>query len=303
MTLDAFAMATLAGRTGTRSDAMRALDMAHLLSDALDHRADPGVWTMVHGAGLIWHNDRLHPLILGDANLIDFSGSDPVGMSDAPQLRDVMANILGGAASSAFKEVMVLGVAAGVRHAAPGDPIQATGSGQIGPLVQWGSGREGFITAGHVAQSATGPVNDGAGTRIGTVLWSNDPALSPSSAGDVDAALVEFVPGIPRNVVTRATIVPAGGSSIRVASSRRGANLLAACRRVQLGATNAHFADCYLTDQRITNPGDSGGLVECNGDIAGIVIGAFSRRDMTVIQAIGYQLSEIRARSGQMVTV
>jgi hypothetical protein len=37
--------------------------------------------------------------------------------------------------------------------------------------------------------------------------------------------------------------------------------------------------------------------------VAGIVIGAFSRRDMTVIQAVGYQLAEIRVRSGHMIMV
>ncbi|MEL6525567.1 MAG: enoyl-CoA hydratase-related protein, partial [Chloroflexota bacterium] len=36
-----------------------------------------------------------------------------------------------------------------IRQAAPGDPVHGTGSGTIGPLVQWGSGREAFITAGH----------------------------------------------------------------------------------------------------------------------------------------------------------
>jgi hypothetical protein len=84
-------------------------------------------------------------------------------------------------------------------------------------------------------------------------------------------------------------------------SNNSTANLFAACSRIQLGATNAHYADCYLTDQQITNPGDSGGLVVANGRVAGIVIGAFSQRDMSVIQAVGYQIRQIRARSGHMV--
>ena len=302
MTLDAFAMATLAAHQKLElNNVMLALETARLLTDALEFRSDPGVWAMVHGAGLIWHLEELHPFILANANLLELTDDGPADLLDSLRLAELMTSLLGGTPKSVFRTTKVVSVAAGVRHATPGDPVLATASGQMGPLVRWSSGREGFITAGHVAQSAQGPVTDANGVRIGTVLWSNDPALNPTTKGEVDAALVEFTPGASGQFGPRSTIVPAGGDPLRIVSSNSTANLLAACSRIQLGATNAHYADCYLTDRRITNPGDSGGLVETNGDVAGIVIGAFSRRDMSVIQSVGYQLAQIRMRSGHMV--
>lgn len=304
MTLQAFAMATLAANgTLDFNQTINAANTAEWMSDAMQLRADPGIQTIVHGYGLVYADDALHPFLLGDRNLLQTGSDDPMPLSEVRVMSELLGSVMGGVADFPFDKIRVLTAYGGQRFANSGDTIGATSAGKVGPFVRWGTGRRGFVTAGHVAQAAHAPVHNDAGGRIGTVLWSNDPATQPTTHGDIDAALVELDPHVPWSGPSQAVVVPAAGDILQITSNGQSANVLAMCSALQLGAPVATYADCYLLDQIIAAPGDSGGLVTAGGNTVGMVVGGYSGRDMTAVQAAGYQLSEIRSRSGHMVQI
>ncbi|WNK00635.1 hypothetical protein L2D14_04230 [Thalassospiraceae bacterium LMO-JJ14] len=219
-----------------------------------------------------------------------------------PSVRGALDALLGKEAAEVAGELNVLPVSLGFRHANPGDRLINATSGRMGPHVQWGSGRQGFLTAGHVAQSVGTQVTDDQGGPLGTVVWSNDPALVLSGQGDIDAALVEFQSGF-RARTGRTSVVPAALDVLTVEGSYARAALFGKFAHVSLGNALACYADCYATERLITQPGDSGSLVEVNGGIAGTVIGGYIRRDMTLIQDIDYQLGVIASRAGLSVSL
>lgn len=303
MTLETFALATRAS-IGMADDhsLMRGVEMAALVSDALQARGDAGTQRLMPGAGLWFERSWLFPTVLADRSIvdIDYDGLFPVG--ESPVLRDALGSLLGGWPKDLDSELRVLLVTQGIRHAAPGTELLGTTNGCMGPHVHWGSGREGFLTAGHVAPSAGASVTDTNGATLGTILWSNDPALAPSNNGDLDAALVAFDP--PHKAATGLSSIVAGaGEMLTVASTGNRAAVFGFFDHVRLGGAQACYSQCYATETKITQQGDSGGLVEARGDVVGMVLGGFVRRDMTLVQAIGYQLSEIRRRSGHMVSL
>jgi hypothetical protein len=305
MTLETFALATLASRSMPLDDnLMRNVEMAAVISDALQARGDVGTQRLMPGAGL-WLNSRrgtLSATVLADRSIVQTDSDELLPIDQFPLLRDALGSLLGGWPEDFAAELCVLFVAQGNRHSAPGTKVLSTTSGRVGPHVRWGSGRQGFLTAGHVAPTIGAGVTDANGVSLGTVLWSNDPALAPSTNGDLDAALVAFGPAY-RAATGRSPIIAGAGDMLTVASTRQQAAVLGFFDHLRFGGAQACYAQCYATETKITILGDSGGLVEARGDVVGMVLGGFIRRDMTVVQSVGYQLSEIRRRSGHMITL
>lgn len=303
MTLLSFALETRAvGQFAYDEALMSKVETAVLVSDALQARGNVHTQRLMPGAGLCLDGSRLVPTVLADRSTLDPPGDGLIPIDEVSLLRNELRELLDGWPDNVAAELRVLPVAEGVRHTNPGTEIRGPNSGRIGPHVHWGSGAEGFLTAGHVAQSAGATVTDTSGASIGSVLWSNDPALAPSTTGDLDAALVEFDPA--HNATTgRSAIVASAGQALTVAVTGHQADVLGFFDHVLLGSAQACYAQCYATDQKITQNGDSGGLVEAQGDVVGTVIGAYSKRDMTLVQAIDYQLREVRKRSGHMVSL
>jgi hypothetical protein len=301
MTIEAFALATLASRRDAGTDLMRAAELATQVSDALHASSESLIQRMIVGAGLCRDRSLLAPTILAHRAFLPSVSEELLPAYELPGLQEALTYLLGGWTEELRATLRVLLVADGDRYSNPGTEISGTSKGRMGPHVRWNSGRQGFLTAGHVASSAGAVVTDTHGTTLGTVDWSNDPALAASTSGDVDAALVTFHSGFSA-ATGRASVVAPMGAALTIASTGQQADVFGFFDTVRFGSAQACYAECYVTEVNISRPGDSGALVEATGDVAGMVIGGFVHRDMTVVQAIGYQLSEIRRRSGHIVS-
>lgn len=306
MSLTAFAIASAASGRITEEQVMRATDLAELLSIGCMRSQDVGLHSIIKGVGLmVWHG-AMTPFLLvdrsaGDGGSFPASEDEIVPAPDIPMVRPHLDEILSDYGRADHDRIAAIAVAGGHRHSvAPGSPLTASMNGRAGPAVEWGHGRAGFLTAGHVARTVGAKVLDQAGQSIGRILWSNDPSQSQSRVRDIDAALVENDRPAPA-MTSISTAIAAAGSLLNFSVTGVSSPVFAFCDYVQLGSASALYGDVYLTDHMVTVSGDSGGEVQCNGTIAGMVIGAFTQRDMTVVQSIGYQLRAIRRRSGYMV--
>ena len=301
MSFESFALASrsISGLEEDDASLMYKAGIASFFSDALANRFKD-IKDRLLGAGLCRDGSRIQPTILADRSQLHSDAIDPVPLDGEPRVRELLAVILDGWPEDFDAELRVIGVKDGFQQANPGDRLTGTRMGRMGPHVRWGAGREGFLTAGHVAPG--GPVDDSGGATLGSVLWANDPAAGPSTAADVDVALVEFASSLSaggRMIAYSAAV----GDTLTAAVTGSSSDVLGFFEAVQLGAAGAVYSKCYTTETMFTANGDSGGLVENGGRVVGMVIGGYSRRDMTLVQSIGYQLGEIRTRSGHMVTL
>lgn len=291
MSIEEFALAT------GGEDALRLARNAHIISDAIQFHGDAAIKDLFRGAGLCgtdadgYEGEHLSPTVLYH--------SEEGSHSTEGYLFDALRTVLGGDLEL-LKGVRFIPVSHGFRYSNPGSEVIGSSPGRMGPHVRWPSGRAGFLTAGHVAQQRGGTVTDQAGGRLGTVVWTNDPALARSGSPDVDVAVCAFAPG--HNATVGTTMVVAGsGQTVRVASSGSSCNIFGFFGYVDLGSPSAAYSDCYATRKGIASPGDSGGVAETPAGILGMVIGGFVQRDMTIIQSAPYQLAEIRRRSGNIL--
>jgi hypothetical protein len=305
MTLESFALASRErGFTTESASFVRYVDMASMVSNALQRHGNAQIERMLPGAGLWSDGSQLRPTVLADRAALrsGYGDADLLPAVQIPEILEVFSAFFGGWPLDLANELRVLLVTQGEQHAAPGTPINSSTHGRTGPHVRWGSNMEGFLTAGHVASTVHSVVADMGGATVGTVLWANDPALAPSTTGDLDVALVVFDPAH-RASTGLSRVIPAVGDHVTVASTANTAPLFGFFDHVRLGAAQACYSQCYATEWRITQQGDSGGLVEALGGVVGMVIGGFTRRDMTLIQAVDYQINEINKRSGYLVSL
>jgi len=302
MTLESFALATRPNIGGELRTKMRAAEMASLVSDALLTHSSIDARHLFPGAGLCLAEARLHPTVMVDRSLLDTTSNELQRIENFPRIREVLGQLLGGWPAGLAEVLRILPVSLGELHAGPGTGLLCTATGRVGPHVNWGVSGQGFLTAGHVAPISGSVVSDMGGALLGTVLWSNDPASAPSTIGEVDVALVEFG-GTLTATTGRTPVIVGAGQAVSVASTGNQADVFGFFSYVRFGSAQACYSECYATDTRITVSGDSGGLVEAGGDVVGMVIGGFTGRDMTMVQAISYQLSEIRRLSGYVVSL
>ena len=184
-----------------------------------------------------------------------------------------------------------------VLQAATGDQfLTNTSVGTFGAEVTWGSSR-GMLTAGHAGGAVNTAVNvlDSAGKlqQVGSVVFSQS-AAGAGSQGGADVALVELNPKPGGNW---------GGAKlddIEVLLSTGTANAKTKGMFAWLAypGTNIVFANTYMTDQPITQQGDSGAraIEKSSGDVIGHVVGA-TTNVASYIQEIDYQLNAIKAQS------
>jgi hypothetical protein len=301
VTLASFALATRA-RLGFEVFSARDLGMAELISDALMVRGGSDAGRHLPGVGLWLDDGQLFPTVAADRSVVDHDTNDLLPIDRTPAVREILGSLLGYWSDELEQQLRVLPVTEGILQSYPGTKLTCTTSGRMGPHVRWGGGKEGFLTAGHVAQTIGASVSDSSGQTLGSVLFSRDPALAPLNWPEVDVALVEFASAHPA-ATGRSSIRVGAGDLLGIAATGAQSAVLGYWGHIRLGAAQAIYAECYATEQRITQSGDSGGLVEAQGDVAGMVIGGFAGRDMTVVQAIDYQLSAVRFLSGCMISL
>jgi hypothetical protein len=307
MTLRAFAQASKEHLNMEDTDLSRAVEVASLLSDALLTQSDVGSARLMPGAGLCLENGYLYPTVMVDTNVLGippYDGPSLIPLREFYAVEDTLKSLLGGFSEKLDPNTMrALPISQGTLHAAPGSDLMGNMKGCVGPHVSWGAGRTGFLTAGHVAPTVGATVTDQMSAPLGTVLWSHTPvpALNKPPA-DLDAALVELSPAQPP-LAGQVSRVVGAGDIVTIRSNGTQIGIFGFWGHLRFGSASTCYADCYATDQKVTAQGDSGGLVECAGDVVGMVVGSFTRRDMTIIQSIDYQISEIRRRSNFMISL
>jgi hypothetical protein len=194
-----------------------------------------------------------------------------------------------------FDDVLVVPVSEPQLQAAPGDSIASPHVGTLGAGVMW-SGKQGFLSAGHVAKPVNAIVRS-AGKTIGTIVYSNDPAGRGTAVED-DAALIELAPGVGRsNIVSSAGLAGPGATVSLVASGKAPpATIMGKSQFLFMPTANATCGDVYFTTTQFTQPGHSGAcVVAVNGDLIGHVLGA-SPGYTSYIQDVHFQLNAIASQ-------
>ncbi|WP_172328340.1 hypothetical protein [Mangrovicoccus sp. HB161399] len=297
MTLDAFAIASAAGRVPEdQRRIFTRLGLSHALAGAVSARGPSELAHKVAGAGLCIAGGEIFSLVAVPEE--DYPRVPrPDALDDLPFLADVpdvalaLSELLGLPAGPFGHDAKVLALGRGERQAAPGDRVSAPGTGRLGPAVTW-PGAIGFLTAGHVAPSAGAVAHDASGAVLGHVVWGNDPARSATGLADVDVALIDTGAA---PAASAAAAQPAAGAAVTIAGSGLSGTVFGFCSFLRFGGTATVYADVYLTGSIISAAGDSGSLAaDANGDVVGSLVGAYSGRNMSVIQSIGCQLAAIR---------
>lgn len=265
---------------------------ALLLSNALLASVRDDTFALTPGAGLIWHQSRLHPVILADwTRGAQVSPGAVVQLGSAPAIAARVNQVLR-ASPIWLKNVLVFGMKPAEFQLAPGDGITSPNVGRVGCQVSWSTG-SGFVTAGHVAPSVGSNVSDSTGS-IGTVVWANDPA-SHGVTIEPDVAVIESAVALGSPIARSVVAGPA--SVVTVVSSGTSATIMGFNHFLYLPSQNATCGDTYFTTSAVTVAGDSGGPVMLGSDAIGHVVGA-SPGVSSFVQAVDYQLREAASRGG-----
>lgn len=303
MDFHTFALASREFVDLSTEDLTRNAEIAAWFSDGLRKITETWPGLAFCGVGLFRQNWVLHPTILIDVSIlkIDVPTEQLTPVVDTLGLEEFLRGAFGEIPTTHIKALHVLPVEESFLHTAPGEEIFASIPGSVGPFVQWDGVNQGFLTAGHVAQTPGTWVKDIHGQTIGVTVWTNDPALAPHPVGDVDVAVVALHQST--NHPAQSLVVPGAGHSLTVCANGQSSEIYAFLDPVKLGNAQAWYAKCYATEEKITTNGDSGSTVMSGNHIAGMVIGGFNQRDMSIVQSTEYQLSEIRQRSNLMVSI
>lgn len=314
MTIRAFTEATAQKFNLELAPLLESCRIAEHLSAGMCRLGNIDLHRTLPGFGLVFDGDTLYPTVLVNRweydypeRLSDHSDDFYSGL-DYPDIVNQLQAISEaydhpeGECPFLAEELRVLPVSHGVRYASSGTSIQSTAFGRVGPHVKWNNGRsEGFLTAGHVAQTTGGNVTDGSGSLLGSVVWTFDPSKTSSTIPELDAALVEFDSAYVSST-GQSKIVVAANDTVSI-SSTQSTDILGFSNHIALGSSSDIYADCYMTNTLITKPGDSGDRVVHQSDIVGMVMGGFTTRNMTIIQAIDFQLTEVSSRSGRNLSI
>src|SRR5882672_676608 len=187
-------------------------------------------------------------------------------------------------------------------HAGTGDLALTTASiGTFGAQITWGSAH-GLLTAGHVGGSVGNLVHalspgsfSFPAQQVGKVAFCQTAAAAGANGG-ADIAVVELSGNQPISWGGKRSFVARPLDPIQVIRNAGPAQALVKgmYRWLAYPGTNIVFADTYMTDQPITQPGDSGAVAidPQTGNIAGHVVGG-TAQVASYIQEIDYQLRTI----------
>ncbi|MEM8652955.1 MAG: hypothetical protein AAGF54_20705 [Pseudomonadota bacterium] len=278
------------------------LETAELLSNWFQLNDDPNIQRFVFGLGIVYPSYNYGPalIILVDNDFLGKEVNLDLSIEEALIPLDSVESVLGLLPPNvdAYEHnCKVLPIKTNELHAAPGDKVFFPPDGRLGPAVTWGQ-RRGYLVAGHVAPSVNSMAFDVGGTGIGPVLWHNNPNANPSQSKDVDVAVVEALPHINVSGLGASRHFPKSGDLLDLSGAGTSDAVFGFCDFVRFGSRRATYGEVFITERVFSSPGDSGGLVSCQGDIVGSLIGAYNQRNTSVIQYVGYQLQEIRTRGG-----
>ncbi len=184
--------------------------------------------------------------------------------------------------------------------ARPGEDIDGPFlSGLFGAPVTW-AGKQGFLTAGHVADATGSNIADKAGNSIGQAVFvRKGQAIQPQgcNSSSVDVGVIELNTGVAQsnNLGIRTSAIPKPNSAVDVHTSNgvKPAKINGAASWWWVSAQQVVLTELYLSGA-VTVSGDSGGPVLLqggNGEIIGHVVAGGT---VSCYQDIDHQLAEIR---------
>jgi hypothetical protein len=243
----------------------------------------------VRGVGVVSADQRLHAAIL------QYSPDTPTTQKRLGQAGDlhsaVKYAIRGG--FDAVADAMVVYISEPEFQVAPGDTVSAALKGTAGVQLNWGTGLDGILTAGHVGKSS-GTKATVAGASGSVVL-----ALDPTNHGaspEADVSVIQLPSAVPATSRITSTTTAGPGDSVAIATrsgTSASAIIMGQMQWLWLPKSSCTCGHVYMTTKYVTSQGDSGAPVRKGGDLIGHVIAA-SVGMTTYIQLIDYQLQEIK---------
>jgi hypothetical protein len=260
---------------------------------SIDRRAQPfGAQFGVRGVGVVAANGFLRAAILRSSPAGSFSQTP---LKEVKDLQIALQSVI----REGFQSVAnatVVHISEPEFQAAPGDAVSAALNGTAGVQLNWGSGLDGILTAGHVGKSAGTKATIGGGS--GSVVLALDPTNNGASP-EADVSVIQLPQAVP--TATRITSTTTAGPRDAVTITTRGgksvtANIMGQMQWLWLPKSSCTCGHVYMTTNYVTSQGDSGAPVLKGGSVIGHVIAA-SVGMTTYIQLIDYQLQQIRNQS------
>lgn len=248
----------------------------------------------VAGVGVAMHDGRLRTAILDMASA---SKGETLPLHDVPHIRAAVGQVIGDGVD-ALTEAIVVPITPPEFQAAPGDTVSTPAwLGTAGAQLNWGSGLDGILTAGHVGTPSG--VAASAGKTGGKVVLTLDPT-NHGKTPEADVAVIQLSSAVPtlNRITGKATAGPSDSVTIRVrVGPPAAATIMGQLQWIWLPNSQCTCGHVYMTTACVTQKGDSGAPALKNNALVGHVIAA-SPNITTYIQLIDYQLQEIAHQSG-----
>lgn len=251
------------------------------------------------GVGVLADARHDRPLVVVQRDRVEqeLPEGEPIPVSEVSEVGSFLAEVTAGGPQR-FAEVVVIAVSEPRGHFAAGGGVSCLGRrGTLGALVTSHRGRDAILTAGHVAaQGATARDEQG---HSGQVVFSADPSTSPGRTVSADVAVVEARDWEPATVRIGGTARAKGRDELAVHGRVSGparADVAAFCTYFNWPGVAGAWADVYLTDAGISQPGDSGAAACLAGTdlLVGHVVGG-SGSVMSYVQDVETQLRAAHA--------
>jgi hypothetical protein len=259
-------------------------------------RAPFGARYSIWGVGLVNIEDHEAIAIFVEASSVYVNEGERVSLTQAELVHEAIKELYPKDYAKWEEDCHVIGVVEPELYA---KRLQATQQGMCGASVTWGNNRNGFFTAGHVAQSQGALVYDRGGDILGTVAASWDPASSQTSA---DVAVVELATNVSNpGLSLSGTNTISGPTNINIHKAGSSPNVMVVTKTpwFYFKQVNGNVADLYWTERGVTQRGDSGAAATISGtdELIGHVVGGTGTY-ASFVQDINYQARVIRSAPG-----
>jgi len=288
------AVATVHVRRGRRSSAYALGAPLEFLLTAERAFVTPDAFTTVFGAGIIEQPDGPRPVVFVDQRAAPSTDSPSRGLPEVRELPEIAA-LLAEHEIRVPSRAVVLALPPAHPQYGPGRHVAGAGrTGTLGARVTTAAGKDGILTAGHVA--TMGAVMRNRDDQLADTTFSIDPAQVPAAQVTADVAVVEPIspsawhPGIALTGVA----APAIGDQVTLVGDVSGlqtSRIMAASPALWLSESSGMWASVLLTTESFSQQGDSGGPVTVQGsaDLVGHLVGG-SGVVTSYVQSIDVQL-------------
>lgn len=236
-------------------------------------------WCVEHtiiAVGLLSHDGKQRIAVYVDAGLSGLRPSVVRPVLDVRPSRQAIEAVFPGEEQQ-WTDAVAVGTPPVRLDIGRGDEISSPiNQGTCGARVSWGNGRQGFLTAGHVAR-ASHVVHDSNKSVVGTCVLSLDPLVTPSRTSDV--AVVELQAGVSYGPAPAQQLGKTHPGQAIIIHSPRGplATTVSGFLTFFVSAppSSAVYDNVLQTAAQVTQGGDSGSLVTAaTGEILATHVGS-----------------------------